>query len=262
MSPGSEFKGSNVENAVENACRELDIPREKLKYDVISYGSSGIFGLVGTKKARIRVIAPEPETATSINETEAKNQETPETMERTTVDPIAEDAPAVPEAEDDHFPEDPVALGKQVLQRIVDVITTGAEITIEENQERICYKVDGGNPAILIGKRGQTLEAIQYIVEKVINKRYENRIRVQVDIEDYLEMRRDNLKQLAERLAEKAKRTGKPVTIGQMNAHDRRIVHLTLKDDFGVRTKSVGDGYLRKLVIFPKKNVSQGGGSH
>ena len=110
---------------------------------------------------------------------------------------------------------------------------------------------------MLIGKRGQTLEAIQYLVEKIVNKRIEARVRLQIDVEGYMETRRTNLQRLAERLAEKSKRTGKPVTIGQMNAQDRRVVHLTLKDDNGVRTQSMGDGYYRKLVIFPRKSFSQ-----
>ena len=79
------------------------------------------------------------------------------------------------------------------------------------------------------------------------------RCRVEVDVAGYLAKRRQNLKKMAERMAEKCKRVGKPMTIGQMNAYDRRIVHITLKDDEEVRTQSMGDGYLRKLVIFPKK---------
>ena len=106
----------------------------------------------------------------------------------------------------------------------------------------------------MIGKHGQTLEAIQSIVEKIINKRNQHRIRVEVDVEGYLENRRNNLERQAARLAEKCKRIGKPVAVGQMNAHDRRIVHLALKDDKAVRTQSIGEGYLRKLMIFPQKN--------
>lgn len=75
-----------------------------------------------------------------------------------------------------------------------------------------------------------------------------------VDVEGYLEKRKINLQQMASRMAEKAKKIRKPVTIGQMNAHDRRIVHIHLKDEDGVRTQSIGDGYYRKLMIFPKKN--------
>lgn len=116
------------------------------------------------------------------------------------------------------------------------------------------FDINGGNAAVLIGRRGQTLEAIQYLVEKIINKRRGKRVRIQVDVEGYAKNRRASLKKLAGRTAEKVKRTGKPATIGQMNAHDRRIVHMALKDDNAVRTQSVGEGYIRKLVIFPKKN--------
>lgn len=258
MSHGVEFEGNNVENAVDNACAELSIPREKLKYDVISYGSSGIFGLVGTKKARIRVIAAAPavtETDPDEEHEDSKQSIPPEPIAKTT-EPAPAEEPETEPLDDDRFSKNPIELGKQILQRIIDGITTEATISHEEDSERISYKINGGNAAILIGKRGQTLESIQYIIEKVVNKHSEKRLRVQVDVEGYLEMRRDSLKRLAERLAEKSKRTGKPVTIGQMNAHDRRIVHLALKEDHAVRTKSVGDGFLRKLVIFPKKNIS------
>lgn len=98
---------------------------------------------------------------------------------------------------------------------------------------------------------------MQYLVEKIINKHSEQRIRIQIDIEGYLKKRQNNLKGLAERLAEKAKRSGKPITIGQMNAHDRRIVHIALRDDNGVRTQSVGDGFLKNLLIFPRKKYPQ-----
>ena len=105
---------------------------------------------------------------------------------------------------------------------------------------------------ILIGKHGQTLDAIQSIVEKVINKRRKNRTRVLVDIEGYLETRKEKLEKLAMRLAEKSKRISKPISLGEMNAYDRRIVHIALKDNPDVLTRSRGEGPLRKLVIFPK----------
>jgi spoIIIJ-associated protein len=156
------------------------------------------------------------------------------------------------------FPEDPVEIGRLVLQRIIDAITEDAKISVEQNDERIFFNVNGGNAGILIGKRGQTLDAIQSIVEKVINKHKENRTRVLVDIEGYLETRKENLEKLALRLAEKSKRTGKPMSLGQMNAYDRRIAHIALKDNPDVQTRSRGEGPLRKLVIFPKKkNLSK-----
>ena len=136
---------------------------------------------------------------------------------------------------------------------IVDLITTGTEVKAESIGAKLRLNVTGGNPAVLIGKKGQTLEAIQYVVEKVLSKRCGERVRVLVDVEGYLETRKQNLQRLSSRLADKAKRIGKPVTIGHMNSHDRRIVHTFLKNDREIRTQSVGDGFYRKLVIFPKK---------
>jgi len=130
-------------------------------------------------------------------------------------------------------------------------------LIVKEGSGRIQYDIKGDDAAILIGKRGQTLEAIQYLIEKIVNRNHKNRIRVKVDIEGYLENRRNSLRQLAVRMAKKAKRTGKPESVGQMNAHDRRIVHLALKNDNDIRTQSMGEGFYRKLVIFPKKNASR-----
>jgi spoIIIJ-associated protein len=143
--------------------------------------------------------------------------------------------------------------GLEALQRIIDFITDDAQVSVERNADRVLFDVKGGNAGVLIGRRGQTLESIQYIVEKIVNKNTENRIRVQVDIEGYLEGRRTRLQELAAKLSAKAKRSGKPVTLGQLNSHDRRIVHLSLRDDDAVRTQSQGDGFYRKLVIFPEK---------
>jgi spoIIIJ-associated protein len=256
MSPRLEFEGKSVEKAVQKACEELDIPKEKLKHDVISYGSSGIFGLVGTKKARIRVILPEP-TPVADPETPVIGKPNGSSQKQEMKVESASTHTTLNDFEINRFPDDPVDLGRSVLQNIIDRITTDAQISVDESSERILFNVEGGNAAVLIGKRGQTLEAIQYLVEKIVNKRIEARVRLQIDVEGYMETRRTNLQRLAERLAEKSKRTGKPVTIGQMNAQDRRVVHLTLKDDNGVRTQSMGDGYYRKLVIFPRKSFSQ-----
>ncbi|MBU4185534.1 MAG: Jag N-terminal domain-containing protein [Proteobacteria bacterium] len=242
MSPRLEFEGKDVEKASQKACEELKIPKEKLKYDVISYGATGIFGLVGIKKAKIRVTLPD---LTPEHNNELKKHVTE--VECST-EQVRLDDKAIASISDES-----VNLGKNVLQRIIDLITTGAEISFEKKSDRILFYIKGDNIAILIGKQGQTLEAMQYLVEKIVNKHGEQRIRIQIDIEGYLEKRQNNLKGLAGRLAEKAKRSGKPITTGQMNAHDRRIVHLALRDDSGVRTQSVGDGFLKKLLIFPSK---------
>lgn len=256
MSPSLEFEDKNVEMAVKKACEKLNIPREKLKHDVISYGSTGIFGLVGTKKARIRVILPKSSQNFKMEESNTKQQKTDSLVQTVKNTDFQMDAP-IDDKELSFTEDDPKKIGSEALKRIIGLITTDATILIEEKSNRIFFNIKGGNSAVLIGKRGQTLEAMQYIVEKIVNKKRKERIGIQVDVEGYLEKRRIGLEKTAFRLAEKVKRTGKPATIGQMNSHDRRIVHIALKDDNTVRTQSMGEGILRKLVIFPKKNSSR-----
>jgi spoIIIJ-associated protein len=257
MSHCVEFEDKNVEMAVKKACEELNIPREKLKHDVISYGSTGIFGLVGTKKARIRVTLPEPSPKVDF-ETSNKEQKNENSYEQTAESVASQiEIPPDDEGENHRMADDPWDIGREALQKIIDLITSDATISMEKRLNRIVFNVTGGNAAVLIGKRGQTLEAIQYLVEKIVNKNRKGRVGIHIDVEGYLEKRRMNLQGLALRMAEKVKSTGKPAAIGQMNAHDRRIIHITLQDDNMVRTQSKGEGFLKKLVIFPKKNSSR-----
>jgi spoIIIJ-associated protein len=256
MSHCVEFEEKNVEMAVKKACEELNIPREKLKHDVVSYGSTGIFGLVGTKKARIRVTLPEPSPKV-VFERSNKEQESENSFEQAAERVASQIEISHDEDEDHRMADDPRDIGREALQKIIDLITTDATISMEEHSNRIVFNVSGGNSAVLIGKRGQTLEAIQYLVEKIVNKNRKGRVVIHIDVEGYLEKRRISLQRLAVKMAEKVKSTGKPSALGQMNAHDRRIVHIALQDDNRVRTQSKGEGFLKKLVIFPKKNFSR-----
>ena len=167
MSPSFEFEDKSVEKAIQKACEELNIPKKDLKHDVISYGSTGIFGLVGTKKARIRVKIPRPAAPESDSQRTAADV-------ITLTDPVVEESGAqtadADEIETHLAADDPMAVGREALQRIVDFITADATITVSEKSDRIMFDINGGNAAVLIGRRGQTLEAIQYLVEKMINK--------------------------------------------------------------------------------------------
>ena len=253
-----EFLAKNVDKAIEKACDELNLAPDKIRYDILSHGSSGIFGLAGIKKAKIRVHLPE-----KLNEP-ASETEVSDTMDEISGDKVPPAAKLLLDNDYDSpppvtFEENLLDLGRTVLQRIVDSITTDAEISAEENSGWLFFNINGGNAGVLIGKKGQTLDAIQLLVEKIVNKHtsHNDKIRVQVDVEGYLETRKTNLEKLAERLADKSKRIRKPISLGQMSAYDRRIVHLALKDDPDIRTQSRGEGYMRKLVIFPQKNSKQ-----
>ena len=257
-----EFSAKNVDKAIEKACNELGMAPDKIRYDILSHGSRGIFGLAGIKKAKIRVHLPETSGETASED--KVSTPFPEPKDEIFSNGVKSAAPTFGDSHSDApqpivFEENPLDLGRTVLQRIVNSITNDAQISAEENSRRLFFNINGGNAGILIGKKGQTLDAIQSLVEKIVNKHnpHSDKIRVQVDVEGYLKTRKANLEKLAERLADKSKRIRKPISLGQMSAYDRRIVHLALKNDPDIRTKSRGEGYMRKLVIFPQKNGKQ-----
>jgi spoIIIJ-associated protein len=247
MSSKMEFESKNVEKALQKASEALNIPADKLEHEVISHGSTGIFGLVGAKKAKIRIVLSDKEMEKEDRGAQVKLQSTQENVASILDETFGKNDAAGNDM------EDAASLGRDVVKRLIDFITSDAQVEVVKNGDKIQYNVSGGNTALLIGKRGQTLEAMQYLVEKIVNKQHEGHIRIQLDIEGYLQSRRERLEGQALRIGEKVKRTGRPLTVGQFNAHDRRIIHMVLKEDQALRTQSMGEGYLRKIKIFPKK---------
>lgn len=241
MTADLEFKGRNVDKAVELAAKTLQIPAEDIRFEILSHGSSGIFGLAGVKKARIRVRNAQAETA--VQETVQESASGGEVEGR------AENAVAQEDPE-----ETPAkAVGEAVLRRMVDAISPEARIAVEMDAQWLRFEILGGQSGILIGKRGQTLEAMQMIVERAVRRVDGHGLRLEVDVEGYLAKKRAGLERTAERMAQKVAAKGVPNSVGYLNAHDRRVVHLALKENRAVRTKSVGEGPLRKLMIYPRQ---------
>jgi spoIIIJ-associated protein len=287
-----DFEEKSVEKAVQKACADLNISKEKLKYDIISYGSSGIFGLVGAKKALIRVSVPESLHHKLKSEHSAKAKEEKDFSEsgdpshRKAVTALVDEAfgetsepdddgEATPDLDDQTegvdseedveengatAPGDMEAglqIAKEFLQKIIEILSVDVAVAESKELDRRHILIQGKDSGFLIGKKGQTLEAIQYLADKVIHKQCGKGVQVFIDVEGYIESRKTELNELAQRLAEKTQKTGKPSTISRMNAQERRIVHLALKNNKAVRTQSIGDGYYRKLIIFPKKKPSK-----
>jgi len=211
---------------------------------------------VGIKKAKIRVLVPENKKNERIidNLKNRSKESRNKTAKEKALKLVDKTFGEIKESGDNrNLNELTISEGKEALKKIISYITEETKIETVKLKKGLKFSVSGGDSALLIGKRGQTLEAIQYIVEKIVNKKRAERIKIIVDVEGYLESRKENLEKLANRLAEKAKKVGKPMTIEQMNSHDRRIVHLLLKKNNYVRTQSIGEGHYRKLMIFPKK---------
>lgn len=204
-----EFEEKSVEEAIELACRHLKLPRESLEIEIVSKGSSGIFGIVGTRKAKIRVTTKVP--------------------------------PAGMAAEK----------SKEVLDEILKHIDLPMVVEAEAREGYSYLNIISNGSGLLIGKRGKTLNALQFLVSKIVSRQTGESVSLVVDTENYRSKREESLQALARQLCEKVKKSHRSVTTGPMSAQDRRVIHLVLKDDHEVRTKSKGEGNLRRVIIYP-----------
>ncbi|MFZ3048632.1 MAG: RNA-binding cell elongation regulator Jag/EloR [Desulfatirhabdiaceae bacterium] len=250
MTPWLDFEGKNLEKALQAAAENLSTNKEDLKYDILSYGSSGIFGIVGVKKARIRVYSAPSKNSENEEDSEADATNT-DRISNDIVTPVESDVTLKTRNEAN---PDRIQQATALLKTIVNAITENSQIQIKPDEKRVVYTISGDHCDQLIGRRGQTLESIQYVMDRVINKNSHPRIRLVIDVEGYNEKRQEELIQLANRLAEKVIRNGRPIAIGKLNPTDRKMVHLALKDRPGIKTQSLGDGFVRKLMIIPKKS--------
>ncbi len=208
-----EFEEKSVEDAIELACRQLKLPREKLQIEIISKGSSGIFGIVGARRAKIRV-----------------------TAKVTAAGPAA-------------------ARAKEVLDEILKHIDLPMVVECEPREGYYYLNIISNGSGLLIGKRGKTLSALQFLVSKIMSRQAGENVSVIVDTENYRSKRELSLNELARQLSDKVKKSHRSLTTGPMSAQDRRVIHLALKEDHEVRTKSKGEGNLRRVVIYPVKKT-------
>ena len=132
-------------------------------------------------------------------------------------------------------------------------IQTEIQIEFDETENVLSINLEGPEMGILIGKRGQTLDALQYIISLAVNKKSESYIRVKLDTENYRARRKDTLENLAKNISFKVKRTRRPFTLEPMNPYERRIIHATLQNDKYVSTKSEGEEPYRKVIVYLKK---------
>jgi len=236
-----EIGGKTIDEAIENACSEFNLPREKLNIEILSEGSSGLLGFLGAKKALIKARLLSIDIGMDNSPTEEP------TTNMGAFGDTALEAKAFIEG---------------LLSRIGLDFPVEAE---EEDRDYIVLTIVGDGGGLLIGRGGQTLDAMQYLASKVMNKNGNSGKRIILDTENYRKKREGNLTALAEKLGEKAKRIRRSVTVNPMNAHDRRIIHMALQNDSDLTTRSRGEGAFRKIVIVPNKagktaNRDQGSG--
>ena len=204
-----EFTGKTVDEALTNALVQLETTSDKVEYEVVEKGSSGILGFINTKPAKILVWKKA-------------------TMEGN-----------IKEFLNDVF-------------NAMDLKVT-VEMNIDDEAEVININLVGDDMGVLIGKRGQTLDSLQYLVSLVANKVSEKYYRVKLDTENYRDRRKATLESLAKNIAYKVKRTRRPVSLEPMNPYERRIIHSALQNDKYVCTKSEGEEPFRHVVVLLKK---------
>jgi len=214
-----EVSAKTVEEAVEQALEQLGLSREEVEVTVLKEGKAGFLGM-GTEEAIVEV--------------------TPLSQIRT---------------------ESNVAtLAKEALEELLSRMKLTAEVELRSSlegasseTESIVLEVKGNDLGILIGRRGETLASLQYLVRLIVAHYQKARVPITIDIEGYKQRRYQALRELALRLAQKAKSSGRSVTLEPMPADERRIVHLALSVNPDVTTQSIEEGEVRKVVILPQK---------
>jgi len=268
-----EFSGKTVDDAITEALVSLGITSDQVEYEVIEKGGSGFLGF-NAKPAKIRarkkVETPVEEAVEEVSDTvseaaepiveEVKAGEVLKSAAAATgsavseaVQEVASEVKAVEKEPLDV--KDAEAKIKEFLSQVFEAMNMNVEIIVSESSEKDMLDVElkGDDMGVLIGKRGQTLDALQYLTNLTLNKHSDRYIRVKMDTENYRERRKATLENLAKNLASKAKRTGKDVELEPMNPYERRIIHYALQGDKAVETHSVGEEPYRHVVITLKE---------
>lgn len=255
---------STVEEAVENGLTELGLRREDVEIQVLDEGSKGLFGF-GSRHARVRL---------TVNFAQPSGAP----MERKPA-PVAEPTPQAPAAkpavsqpaEERTAPEKKVAAApatleeemtlnaaKETVSELLAYMQVTAEVNAyygepDERQTRppVMVDVSGQDLAILIGKKAETLSALQYIASLIVSKKVGHTVTMVVDVENYRQRRASQVRQLAVRVADQVVKTGKRQSLEPMPANERRIVHMELRNNPNVRTESAGEEPHRKVVVYP-----------
>ncbi len=359
MSDFKEFQGKTLDEAIESACNYFNLKRDRLEIEILGGGSTGIFGIMGVKKAKVKARPRAQVNASDIlsNDPAPKKKETaPQKAKAPRVEPKpqAESQPnaapqedkiepgnAIPSEEFNNIngnviepevdpandvngnlvrseapraakprkprerkphadkrrddrprperkprerkprPEpresapreerpranmedfDPAVLESAVLEVMTELLKpivgeTKIEVTIESDRVKV-FIDDEENSGLIIGREGQTLSSLQYLVNRLVSRKMEASVRIQVDTGDYRERQDDKLRQIAQHLADKAGDLGRTQSTKPLSSYHRRVVHLTLQENEEVFTRSKGDGPMKRVLIVPKsrKNGSR-----
>lgn len=258
---GVDYSGRTVEDAIRAAEADLGVSRDDLDIEVLSSGSRGVFG-IGAEDARIVVHRRQPAPPPAVVIAEPAVSEGAESPEASAVhretDLLVPDEYEDEESEEgaEEAPQPIANLPEQatrVLRELLVAMGFHAEVTVRSTETPVVLEVRGENLGALIGRRGDNLSALQFMVNLILARGRRAWPRVVIDVENYRSRREDSLRSLAERTAYRVQRNGRPFTLEAMPASDRRVIHLSLRERTDVETYSIGEGPARRVVIAPKR---------
>lgn len=237
-----EGRGKTVDDAILDAMTKLGASREALEIEVITEGSRGVFG-IGAEDARVRASLKGARPAAPVAQPKPARQ-APRPV-------VAE--PEIPAAASD------AEVGRIVLTTLLSKMGFSATVEVSqaepadgEEAAPTVLDIKGADMGLLIGRRGETLRDLQFITRLIVSRKVGHWPNLVVDVEGYRQHREQALIQLARRIADKVRQTGQALPLEPMPPNERRIVHLTLRDDPDVMTESTGEGDARKVVIMPR----------
>lgn len=246
-----------LDDAITESLVQLGITSDQLDYDVIEKGSAGFLG-IGVKQAVIRARKKE---VASVAEENTKPEKRPETKKEPEIkkEVIKE---VIKEAEEQKIQvkkeevelakveEDTIKECETFIYNVLKAMNMEVEVSsVIDSEGALSMNIEGENMGILIGKRGQTLDSLQYLTNRVANKMQEGYVRVKLDTEDYRRRRKETLENLAKNIAYKVKRSRRPVSLEPMNPYERRVIHSALQGDKTIATHSEGEEPYRRVVI-------------
>lgn len=237
MTKSVETFGKTIEEALQEALKVLDADRDQVDYVVLEEPSRGLFGKA--KNARLRVTLLETEDSDAIEATaNIEICETPVETETQEAD-----------GDEEFLEEEEIAC--EYILSVCEAMGLEVELVTDVSDNTINIEVQGEDLGLLIGRRGETLDAIQYLTGLVVNRNRDKYFKICIDAENYRAKREAALVRLAKRTADKVSKYRRPITLDPMNPNERRIVHSALQGYRGVETYSVGEEPNRKVVIRP-----------
>jgi spoIIIJ-associated protein len=251
-----EKSGRTAEEAIQEALKELKVKREDVEIEILEASKGSLFGIFGGKDAKVKVTLKD-ESKLGTAETspapapEAPADKTVAEPEQAAAAPATEEETAMDQVKNTADRDEAVAMAREFLSKIFQNMKL--EVLIEKfynKEEDATYlKLHGPDMGVLIGKHGQTLDALQYLTNLVANKETAERVRIIIDVEDYRVRRKKTLERLAKNLAEKVKRTKTKAALEPMNPYERKLIHMALQNDAAIQTYSEGEEPYRKVII-------------